>query len=215
MWTGWRWTILLRVVEQELSRPERLIELLEAGWSQTAETRSSARTSELTTKQKRLQQEKERMLWLVIRRPHYCTSRRTFTAWARKVYLAWLWLGYEKGLLRPSGASQARPIILVLSLKDGHFSCRGVAQPGSAPALGMGRVRGVACARDRAGRAFQALHSNLLVMAVGYEAGSRVQGNRHPCSVPVNLNGVHCERGTGSKVPHHWPGLAPRAMASR
>src|ERR1039458_2135034 len=137
-WTGWRWTILLRVVEQELSRPERLIELLEAGWSQTAETRSSARTSELTTKQKRLQQEKERMLWLVIRRPPYCTSRRTFTAWARKVYLAWLWLGYEKGLLRPSGASQARPIILVLSLKDGHFSCRGVAQPGSAPALGAG-----------------------------------------------------------------------------
>ena len=125
MWTGWRWTILLRVVEQELSRPERLIELLEAGWSQTAETRSSARTSELTTKQKRLQQEKERMLWLVIRRPHYCTSRRTFTAWARKVYLAWLWLGYEKGLLRPSGASQARPIILVLSLNDGHFLLSG------------------------------------------------------------------------------------------
>src|ERR1019366_8820211 len=135
---------LLRVVEQELSRPERLIELLEAGRSQTAETRSSARTSELTTKQKRLQQEKERMLWLVIRRPHYCTSRRTFTAWARKVYLAWLWLGYEKGLLRPSGAGQARPIIPVLSLNDGHFSCRGVAQPGSAPALGNGT-----CARGR------------------------------------------------------------------
>src|ERR1035437_5988946 len=91
---------LLRVVEQELSSPERLIELLEAGRSQTAETRSSARTSELTTKQKRLQQEKERMLWLVIRRPHYCTSRRTFTAWARKVYLAWLWLCFEKGPLR-------------------------------------------------------------------------------------------------------------------
>src|ERR1035438_298227 len=32
----------------------------------------------------------------------------------------------------------------------------------------MGRVRGVACARDRAGRAFRALHSNLLVMADGY-----------------------------------------------
>jgi DNA invertase Pin-like site-specific DNA recombinase len=56
---------LLRVLEQELSRPERLLELLESGRSQTAETRSSARTSELTTKQKRLQQEKERMIALL------------------------------------------------------------------------------------------------------------------------------------------------------
>src|ERR1035441_7351267 len=56
---------LLRVLEQELSRPERLLELLESGRSQAAETRSSARTSELTTKQKRLQQEKKRMIALL------------------------------------------------------------------------------------------------------------------------------------------------------
>src|ERR1017187_5644745 len=105
---------LLRVLEQELSRPERLLELLESGRSQTAETRSSARTSELLTKQKRLQQEKERMLWLVNKRPGSCTSPPTFTGWARKVYLAWLWLGYEKGLLRPSGAGPTRPIMPVL-----------------------------------------------------------------------------------------------------
>ena len=84
---------LLRVVEQELSSPERLIELLEAGRSQTAETRSSARTSELTTKQKRLQQEKERMLWLVIRRPHYHIPAHVHRVGAQSLLglvMAWL-----------------------------------------------------------------------------------------------------------------------------
>ena len=51
--------------------------------------------------------------------------------------MTWLW----KGLLRPSEAGQARQIIPVLSLKNGPSVCRGVAQPGSAPALGAGSRR--------------------------------------------------------------------------